>query len=434
MNPGERQVAVARSDIRRDHVARYEFAADRLKDKQVLDCACGVGYGSKILAEAGARVKAVDIDQEAIDYAKEHYAHGNVVHVVADASVIGPFNGYDAVVSFETIEHLEDPLPALKRYSKIASLLIASVPNESVFPYSENILYHHRHYTAEQFENLLNRAGYEVLEWHGQAGSESEVEPNIQGRTLIAVAETSSNPIGGTWKAMPKAAPKSVSIVAMGKSAATYIRLASNKGGRQRVSDEVWAINSMGNVIKHDLLFHMDDCRVQESRAKRDPDGNVAGMVEWLKSHPRFITSKKYPEYTGAHEFPLQDVINSVGTTYLNNTVAYAVAYAIFIGVQKISLYGADYSYDDLHKAESGRGCVEFLLGMAAARGIQVEVAQDSTLLDACIPDDLRFYGYDASDIKLEHADTGVVLEITDREVLPTAEEIEIRYNHEPKQ
>ncbi len=431
MIEGERQVATTLKDIRRDHIARYEFAANRLKGKRVLDCACGVGYGSKILAET-SNVKAADIDPEAIAYAKEHYAHEKVVHVISDASVVGPFTGYDAVVSFETIEHLEDPLPALERFAKTAKTLIASVPNESVYPYEDNIKFHYRHYTAEQFEDLLNRAGYEVQEWHGQIGPESDVEPNIQGRTLIVVAERSDDPKGGTWKQLPKPVPKSVAIVAMGMSSATYVRLASNKGGRQRVSDEVWAINSMGNVIKHDLLFHMDDCRVQESRAEREPDGNVAGMQEWLKDHPRFLTSRKYPEYPGAIEFPLEKVINGLGSTYFNNTVAYAVAYAIFIGVQKISLYGCDYSYQQIHKAESGRGCVEFLLGLAAARGIHIEVAQDSTLLDACIPDNQRFYGYDAVDIKLNNTDKGMKVEMTKREALPTAEEIEKRYNHEP--
>jgi len=233
--------------------------------------------------------------------------------------------------------------------------------------------------------------------------------------------------------AVTKPVPSSVAIVAMGMSASTYVRLASNRGGRQKVSSEVWAINSMGNVIKHDLLFHMDDCKIQEARAEREPDGNVAGMLDWLKEHPRFITSRKYPEYPGATEFPLQDVINNLGSTYFNNTVAYAVAYAIYIGVQRISIYGADYSYAQMHKAESGRGCVEFLLGIAAARGIHIEVAQDSTLLDACIPDNQRFYGYDAVDIKLDNTDKGMKVEMSQRDKLPTAEEIEKRYNHEPK-
>ncbi len=225
-------------------------------------------------------------------------------------------------------------------------------------------------------------------------------------------------------------APESVAIVAMGMSAATYLRLCAKAGDRKRVADETWAINSMGGVIKHDLLFHMDDCRVQEARAKRSPGGNVAGMLGWLKNHPKFFTSRKYPEYPGAKEFPLQKVINSLGVAYFNNTVAYAIAYAIYIGVKKIGIYGADYSYVDLHKSERGRGCVEFLLGIATAKGIHVVVAGDSSLLDANIPDDQKFYGYEAVNIELKNTSKGVKVKMKQRDI-PSAEEMEARYKHE---
>jgi hypothetical protein len=222
-----------------------------------------------------------------------------------------------------------------------------------------------------------------------------------------------------------------VAIVAMGMSSGTYLRLAASLGSRHKVADETWAINSMGGVIEHDLLFHMDDCKVQEARAERKPDNNVAGMLGWLKDHPKFMTSKAYPDYPGAIEFPLQEVIQSVGSTYFNSTVAYAVAYAIHLGVKKISLYGVDYSYANSHKSESGRGCVEFLLGIAAARGIHIEVASDSTLLDANVDPRIRPYGYDAYDVSFELEDGKLKVIKDERESLPTPEEIEKRYKHE---
>jgi SAM-dependent methyltransferase len=287
---GERQVSPTLDGIRRDHVARYEFAAERLAGKSVIDCACGIGYGAKIMADAGAKVKAIDIDQDAILYGLAHYDDNHITHVVADAQNIGPFSGYDAIVSFETIEHIEDPLPVLKRYARSVPQLICSVPNEDVLPHQGKVKYHYRHYTPEQFEFLLNRSGWQIDEWHGQAGPESEVEPNLPGRTLIAVCSLNNRSDGGTWKKLPVAQkiPESVAIVAMGRSSATYLSLASHNGNRKKVADETWAINSMGGVIQHDLLFHMDDCKVQESRV--DTNDNVAGMLDWLKTHPRFMT------------------------------------------------------------------------------------------------------------------------------------------------
>ena len=225
--------------------------------------------------------------------------------------------------------------------------------------------------------------------------------------------------------------PATVAIVAMGRSSGTYLSLASTSGTRRRVADETWAINSMGGVIEHDLLFHMDDCKIQEARAEKLPGENIAGMMSWLQAHPKFMTSTPYDDYPGAVEYPLEEVINGIGGhIYLNGTVAYAVAYAIFIGVKKISMFGCDYTYSDLHKSESGRGCVEFLLGMASQLGIHIEIAQDSTLMDANVPDSCKPYGYDAWNIEFKATDNGCSVVKTPRDVLPTPEEIEKRYRH----
>ncbi len=435
MKPGERQVAPTLDGIRKDHVERYRWAAERLKGLTVVDVGCGVGYGSQLLAEAGCRVKAADCDELAIQYARQHYAHDKVAYVAVRADNLGPFTLTDAAVVFELVEHLEDPLPMLKRLATYTRTLLVSTPNELVFPY-RNYAYHHRHYTPEQFCHLLADAGWTVDEWWGQAGPESEPERDTQGRTLIANCSRSERPNREAWKTLPAppplAGPESVAIVAMGKSAGTYVNICAAKGDRKILFDQTWAINSMGAVIQHDLLFHMDDCRVQESRAAAEPNGNVAGLMRWLRRHPRFFTSKAYPEYAGAIEFPLQAVIDNVGTSYFNNTVAFAVGYALLVGAKKLGLFGCDYSYANLHKAERGRGCVEFLLGLAAARGVALEVAHDSSLLDANVSDRERLYGYDAYDVSFERSEGRILVRKQERETLPSAAEIERRYCHVP--
>ena len=75
MKEGERQVAPTLDGIRRDHVARYEFAARVLPTpSRVIDFACGVGYGTRILGDAGHQALGFDVDKEAIAYARKHYA------------------------------------------------------------------------------------------------------------------------------------------------------------------------------------------------------------------------------------------------------------------------------------------------------------------------------------------------------------------------
>ena len=434
MKIGERQVAPTLDGIRRDHVARYEFAARTIPARShVVDFACGVGYGTSILGLAGHLATGFDIDEEALAYAREHYTtdgaaqfcHGN-----GNAPKIP--TEFDAAVCFETIEHLEDPRPLLKALRLSAPLLIASVPNEEVMPWSPSpgitTAFHFRHYTKREFAELLRECGWCAVEWLGQAGPESEVEPGVNGRTIIAVAQRDELPAEDD----PDLRGKHIAILGLGPSLEQYVDHVKRLGGRSRFCDEVWAINALGNVIDCDLVFHMDDVRVQEVRAKAAPASNIAAMVKWMKtSRAPIMTSRKHPDYPALVEFPLEDVLNHLGHDYFNSTAAYAVAFAIHVGAKKISLFGMDFAYAKSHDAEKGRGCVEYWLGQAQARGIEIGLPTSTTLMDACASRAERLYGYDSVDVKFDIQPSGMVkLDFVPRESLPTAEEIEHRYDH----
>lgn len=190
--------------------------------------------------------------------------------------------------------------------------------------------------------------------------------------------------------------PKRVAIAAMGTSLSQFISVACAKGGVEEVVDEVWAINATGAVIKHHRLFAMDDFRITIPKEAEEGRLVARGMLKWMPSHPGPIyTSTAYPEYPGSVEFPLEPVLNAVGgLPYLNTTVAYAFAYAMYLKVEEIHLYGCDFTYPDIHVSESGRGCLEFLMGIAAGRGTKLVVPQNTTLLDSHLAEGQRFYGY----------------------------------------
>lgn len=431
MKEGERQVSPTIDGIRRDHVARYEFAARTIQaGSKVIDYACGIGYGTRILADAGHTACGYDIDREAIKYAADHYVRGmQTDYRIGNGNAPGDLGEYDAAISFETIEHIEDPRPLLKALRESAPVLIASVPNEEVMPYeiSPGVVteFHHRHYTKHEFNELLQECGWIVGEWYGQEGPESEVGPNVNGRTLIAVCTRGEIP-------EEKPAGRHVAILGLGPSLDQYLDITKRQGGRTKFCDETWAINALGEVFSCDLVFHMDDVRIQEIRSAAAPASNIAAMLKWIKNSPvPVVTSRTHPDYPALVAFPLEDVLNHLGHDYFNSTAAYAIAFAIHTGASQISVFGMDFTYPNVHDAEKGRACVEFWLGQAHARGIKINLPKTTTLMDSCYPRSSRLYGYDTTDVNFNIQEDGrLKLEFVPREKLPTAEEIEKNYDH----
>lgn len=145
-----------------EHYARYMFSSQFVKDKVVLDVASGSGYGTKYLADAGAKlVYGVDISKEVIEYAKKNFGGGGVKFLVGDAREL-PFkdNFFDVVVSFETIEHLPDYLRFLnevKRVIKPSGLLIVSTPNKREFRKTSRSRFHLKEFEIEEFRETLRK-------------------------------------------------------------------------------------------------------------------------------------------------------------------------------------------------------------------------------------------------------------------------------------
>jgi ubiquinone/menaquinone biosynthesis C-methylase UbiE len=115
-----------------EHTARYSFALPYIKDKKVLDIACGTGYGLAFLKSTAKSVTGVDVDAVAAKQAlSECDAKARVL--LGDGTNL-PFidESFDVVTSFETLEHLFERklfLSELKRVLKPNGLLILSTPN-----------------------------------------------------------------------------------------------------------------------------------------------------------------------------------------------------------------------------------------------------------------------------------------------------------------
>lgn len=117
-----------------EHEQRYHFFAERFVGLDVLDAACGVGYGSALIARSGAKsVVGIDIDSQTVAYAREHFAHPRVAFAEGSAEQLSQLGQtFDVVVSFETIEHLRQParfLTEVRRVLRPGGLFICSTPN-----------------------------------------------------------------------------------------------------------------------------------------------------------------------------------------------------------------------------------------------------------------------------------------------------------------
>ncbi len=142
-----------------EHIVRYTSAKQLVKDKVVLDIASGSGYGAVILAEKAKKVIGVDVSKESIQYSKENYSAKNIEYVLGNGTKI-PLddNSVDAVVSFETIEHIADYkkfLDEIRRVLKADGLCIISTPNDLEF--SEGNHFHLHQFKYEELHSLLNK-------------------------------------------------------------------------------------------------------------------------------------------------------------------------------------------------------------------------------------------------------------------------------------
>ncbi len=154
---GQRYVPEIPGDIKLEHLHRYAIARDLAHGKDVLDIACGEGYGSELLATVARTVTGVDISEEKIAHAARKYVRPNIAFAVgsgaciplADASV-------DLVVSFETIEHHDrhlEMMQEIRRVLRPAGVLIISSPDKH--EYSDAPGYKGEYHVKELFPSTF---------------------------------------------------------------------------------------------------------------------------------------------------------------------------------------------------------------------------------------------------------------------------------------
>ena len=156
----------------------------------------------------------------------------------------------------------------------------------------------------------------------------------------------------------------------------------------------MWAINAMCAVVQPDRVFMMDPAsRFFDSE---DAGGQTEVMRKVLPKLTCPVYSCELDERVPAIEpYPLAKVVQDLGCGYFNNTVSYAIAFALWSKVKRLSVFGVDFTYTtNMHYAELGRACCEFWLARCMSAGMEVAVAPRSPLLDTNVTEKNKLYGY----------------------------------------
>ena len=158
-----------KTDRRNFHLDRYKFASNHIKGGMVLDAACGLGYGTYVLREKSKadQLVGVDIDIKSVAYARQYYYDHKIFFFVGDVlNVFFPLENFQTIVSFETLEHVDDPDRLIGNYRNWLAddgVLILSVPNEW-----GKTRYHQTDYNKRMLLEQLDRGGFLDVTIHNQ--------------------------------------------------------------------------------------------------------------------------------------------------------------------------------------------------------------------------------------------------------------------------
>lgn len=155
----------------RRHLAVYEWVADRCAGLDVVDMACGEGYGTDVLARRAALVTGVDANPDAHEHARLKYTRPGVRF---ERDLVERFTqSCDAVVFLQTIEHVQDPVAILEHFRSMLR------PGGAAYVSTPNLLtlapegaqksdnpWHVREYRAEEFRELCSSV-FERVEMPG---------------------------------------------------------------------------------------------------------------------------------------------------------------------------------------------------------------------------------------------------------------------------
>jgi FkbM family methyltransferase len=146
-NHAERAVFFKGDTVFPREVTRYQFAANNLLGKKVLELGCSSGFGIQFFPK-DIEYTGIDYDKHIIRAAKEQNWEYNCKFIHSDINEF-ELEQYDTIIAFETIEHIANGLEVVERLKKHCKRLIFTVPmNENPSQFSPHHLLHNLNETS----------------------------------------------------------------------------------------------------------------------------------------------------------------------------------------------------------------------------------------------------------------------------------------------
>lgn len=151
-----------------------------------------------------------------------------------------------------------------------------------------------------------------------------------------------------------------------------------------REDTEYWGLPwDDGRGVHYDRCFEMHDFQALHMPMVRQADyfEKLRDMrTVYVQDHMQWLEAGETPNDTPFKTYPTHEVAEIVGD-YFASSISYMLGFAVFLGnVDEIGLYGVDLHDGDAFSHE--RPNIEYLLGFARARGIEIEVSPTSAIFD----------------------------------------------------
>ena len=194
------------------HLKAYETAAELASGKRVLDLGCNNGYGTELIARYAAQATGVDVSPRSIEAARARCPHLDF-RLVDGTSLPFADGCFDAVFSFQVIEHIEDPRPYLAEIHRVlapSGIVMLTTPNREIRlapgmkPWNE---FHVREYSGAELSDLLEGVFEQVEVRSLRAAPElARVElGRVRRARLLASSEQRSKMLGRVLRPLGRA-------------------------------------------------------------------------------------------------------------------------------------------------------------------------------------------------------------------------------------